>query len=112
MKTSSGTVSSFAVLLPLIAGTLACSPVALADPADQQYLSDLYQYVHPSVTDARLVELGHQVCSVRRNGGSTDDAKVAVYNSLQKQQVISSNAEMGSLVHSAISTLCPEAGYP
>ncbi len=28
------------------------------------------------------------------------------------QGVMSSNAEVGSLVHAAVDTLCPEVGYP
>jgi len=81
-------------------------------PAEQQFLADLYQYVHPSVKPARLVELGNLTCSVRRNGASTDDAKTAVWQSLDRQGVVSSNAEVGTLVHVAIDRICPEVGYP
>jgi hypothetical protein len=92
------------------------APWAHADPdftsSEQRYLSDLYQYVHPSVTAARLVELGNLTCSVRRSGSSADDAKNVVWQNLDSAGVVSSNAEMGTLVHVAINHLCPEVGYP
>lgn len=81
-------------------------------PAEQQFLADLYQYVHPSVTPARLIELGNLACTVRRNGSSTDDATTAVWHSLDRQGVVSSKAEVGTLVHVAVDRLCPEVGYP
>lgn len=79
---------------------------------EEQYLSDVYQYAHPSVTDSRLVELGYLTCRVRCGGSSSDDAKVAVWTNLNAAGVVSSSAEMGSLVHVAVDTLCPEVGYP
>jgi hypothetical protein len=91
-------------------GTLLAAPLASAD--EQAFFSQVYQYVHPSVTQARLLELGYQACNVRRSGQSTDAAKSAVDRSLSAQGVVSSNAEVGSLVHVAIDTLCPEVGYP
>lgn len=105
------------VLGGLVAGLLLGEPgVAGASPSftplEQQYLSAVYQYVHPSVTDSRLVELGYLTCRVRRGGSSTDDAKVAVWKNLDAAGVVSSNAEVGSLVHVAIDNLCPEVGYP
>lgn len=103
----------------VVAGTLASvmgAPAAHAapgmTPAEQRYLADLYQYVHPPVTDARLVELGNLTCSARRGGSSTDDAKVAVWRNLDASGVSTSNAEIGTLVHEAIDYLCPEVGYP
>lgn len=92
------------------------APWARADPdlspAEQRYLSDLYQYVRPSVTAARLVELGNLACSLRRSGGSIDDARTAVWQNLNAAGAVSSNAEMGTLVHVAVDNLCPEVGYP
>jgi hypothetical protein len=92
------------------------APWAQADPdfgpAEQNYLSDLRQYVHPGVTDARLVELGNLTCSARHNGSSTDAATSVVAHNLDASGVLSSNAEIGSLVHVAIDNLCPEVGYP
>lgn len=89
---------------------------AQADPgfssAEQRYLSNLRQYAHPSVTDARLVELGNLTCSVRHHGSSTDEAKGAVARNLDASGVFSSNAAIGTLVHIAIDNLCPEVGYP
>jgi hypothetical protein len=81
-------------------------------PAEQQFLNDLSRYVHPSVAPARLVELGNLTCTVRRNGGSTDDAKRAVSQSLDRQGVVSSNADIGTLVHEAVDYVCPQVGYP
>jgi hypothetical protein len=96
-----------------VSGTIA-APWSRAEPspAEQRYLSDLYQYVHPSVTAARLVELGNLACSVRRSGMSSDDAREAVWRNLDAAGVVSSNAEMGTLVHVAVDNLCPEVGYP
>ena len=89
------------------------APIAGADPAaEQQYLTSLHQFVHPSVTTSRLIELGNLTCVVRRNGSSTDDAKNAVWQSLDRQGVVSSNAEIGTLVHEAVNYLCPDVGYP
>jgi Protein of unknown function (DUF732) len=89
---------------------LTVAPLAAAD--EQGFFSQIYLIAHPSLTGPRLLELGYQTCSVRRSGQSTDDAKVAVWQSLNAQGVVSSNAEIGSLVHVAIDTLCPEVGYP
>lgn len=86
------------------------APRARAD--EQDFLSQVYLYGHPSVTQSRLLELGYQACSVRRSGQDSDAAKAALYRSLNAQGVVSSNAEIGSLVHVAVDTLCPEVGYP
>jgi hypothetical protein len=85
---------------------------AVAAANEQDFFGQVYLYAHPSVTGARLLELGYQACSIRRSGQSTDAAKVAVWNSLQAQGVLPSMAEVGSLVHVAVDTLCPEVGYP
>lgn len=96
-----------------LAGVLV-TPVASAAPgsAEDQYLTELYQYVHPSVTAPRLVQLGNLACSVRRRGGTSYDARDAVWQNLDASGVVSSNAEMGTLVHAAVDQLCPEVGYP
>jgi hypothetical protein len=103
------------IAVSCLSGTIA-APAVQADPgftsSEQRYLSDLYQYVHPSVTAARLVELGNLTCSVRRSGSSADEAKNAVWQNLDAAGVVSSNAEMGTLVHVAVDNLCPEVGYP
>lgn len=101
------------LLAGICVGAIVGIPTAGADPtAEQAYLSQLYLYAHPGVTDARLIELGNLTCSVRRSGGTTDDAKVAVWQNLSASDILSSNAEMGTLVHVAIDMLCPEVGYP
>jgi hypothetical protein len=89
---------------------LVVAPLSAAD--EQGFFSQVYLTAHPPVTGPRLLELGYQTCSVRRSGQSTDDAKVAVWKSLEAQGVVASNAEIGSLVHVAVDTLCPEVGYP
>ena len=43
---------------------------------------------------------------------SSDDASDAIWHNLNAAGVVSSNAEMGTLVHIAIDSLCPEVGYP
>ena len=94
----------------------ALAPSAGADPgstaAEQNFYSQVYLYAHPSLTDARLLELGYQACAVRRSGLSTGDAKVSLWKRLEGQGMLASNAEIGSLVHVAVDTLCPEVGYP
>lgn len=104
-----GGLAALAIGGTTLSGALA--PVAGASP-EQDFYSQVYLSVHPSVTGPRLLELGNLTCSVRRSGQSTNDAKVAVYKSLIAQGVVSASAEYGSLVHAAIDTLCPEVGYP
>ncbi len=79
--------------------------------AGQNFLSAAAPY-RPPVTDQRLLELGYQACSVRRAGGSSDEAKSALWRSLSDQGIISPQVVVGSLVHVAVDTLCPEVGYP
>lgn len=86
------------------------TPHARAD--DQAFFSQINLYGHPSVTQSRLLELGYQACGVRRSGQDSDAAKAALSQSLTAQGVVSSNAEIGTLVHVAVDTLCPEVGYP
>lgn len=97
-----------------IAGSV--TPAAQAEPqfsaAEERYLQELYLFVHPSVTASRLVELGHIACSARRAGATSDQAREWVWRKLDSIGVVSSYAEMGSLVHVAVDNLCPEVGYP
>jgi hypothetical protein len=98
-----------------VAGSLAgltTIQAAVASASEQDFFGQVYLYAHPSVTGARLLELGYQACNVRHSEQSTDTAKVAVWKSLEAQGVLPSNAEVGSLVHVAVDTLCPEVGYP
>lgn len=85
---------------------------AVAHADEQAFMSQVYLYAHPSLTGPRLLDLGYQACRVRREGRSTDAAKVALWKTLSADGILSSNAEIGSLVHVAIDTLCPEVGYP
>lgn len=93
---------------------VAVTPASQANPgdADINFLNEVGPIAHPLVSVPTLIQLGHQACGVRRAGGSTGDAKVSVWKSLEAQGVVSSNAEIGSLVHAAVDTLCPEVGYP
>lgn len=106
----------FGFLTGVVAFGAVATPSAVADPqftsAEQAYLADLYLLAHPSVTAPRLVELGNLACAVRRSGGSSYDARDAVWQNLNAGGVVSSNAEMGTLVHVAVDNLCPEVGYP
>lgn len=104
--------AALASALYLIAMTPASWSQAEPNSAEQRFLADLYQYVHPSVTALRLVELGMVACAVRTDGGSSYDARDAVWRNLNAAGVVSSNAEMGTLVHVAVDHLCPEVGYP
>jgi UDP-3-O-[3-hydroxymyristoyl] glucosamine N-acyltransferase len=96
------------------AATVMLPPTAHANPsdADINFLNEVYPYAHPPVSPQALMQLGHQACGVRQSGGSTGDAKVSIWNSLNAQGVVGSNAEIGSLVHAAVDQLCPEVGYP
>jgi len=111
-----GTRRSFrcvCVLVACVTAGLALPPVSLATPSDDSnFLNAVYPYAHPQVSPQALIQLGHQACGVRRAGGGTGDAKVAVTQTLWSQGVMSSNAEVGSLVRAAVDTLCPEVGYP
>jgi hypothetical protein len=80
--------------------------------AEQDFFSEVFLYARPPVTNQRLLQLGYQACAVRRGGGSSDEAKSVLWRSLYDQGVLSAQAEVGSLVHVAVDTLCPEVGYP
>lgn len=86
------------------------APQAKAD--EQAFFSQMSAYYHPNIPQTRLLELGYQACSVRRAGQDSDAAKAALNRSLDAQGIFASNAEIGTLVHVAVDTLCPEVGYP
>jgi hypothetical protein len=88
--------------------------IAQADntAAEQDFFAQIYQIGPLNLTGPRLLELGYQACGVRRSGGSSFDARESLWDSLLAQGVLSSNAVLGSLVHVAVDTLCPEVGYP
>lgn len=93
--------------------TVVMSPAVHADPAaDANFLTEVYQHAHPQVSPQLLTNLGHQVCAVRRAGGDNGDAKVAISKTLWAQGFDAIGAEVGSLTHDAVDTLCPEVGYP
>lgn len=101
----------------LLAGA-ASTPLATAQPygntpAEQQYLieaSTLFALRHP---DKPILDVGYQACSIRRNGMSSDQAKVAVSKTLAGTYGMNvPGVVAGSLVHMAVDNLCPEVGYP
>jgi len=103
-------IAGTAVASATVAMLVGSPAVAHAD--EQAFMSQVYLYAHPSLTGPRLLDLGYQACRVRRDGGSTDAAKETLWKTLSAEGVLSSNAEIGSLVHVAVDTLCPEVGYP
>ncbi|TRW81247.1 DUF732 domain-containing protein [Mycolicibacterium sp. 018/SC-01/001] len=119
-----GTITSarFAVGATLVAtclGGMLTAPVAGAQPygntpAERQFLAEADQYLpRPRPTDVLVLKLGRQACQVRRDGGSSDDAKVAIWNAWNAAGIgPASGAVVGSLVHVAVDNLCPEVGYP
>lgn len=107
--------------LTALLATASCVSVPLAQaqpygdtPAERQYLAQADQYLaRPRPTDVLVLQLGNQACQVRRGGGSSDEAKVAIWNTWNSAGIRpASGAEVGSLVHVAVDTLCPEVGYP
>lgn len=98
---------------------LASTPPAHGQPygstdAERQYLAQADQYLlRPRPTDKVVLQLGYQACVVRRAGGSSDDAKAAIWNIWDTYGMREAvGAEVGSLVHVAVDNLCPEVGYP
>jgi hypothetical protein len=110
-------ISTLAALTTL-GGVLHASAAHAApygDNAEERlYLAQADQYLpRPRPTDVVILEVGQQICQVRRSGGSTNDAKVAAWNTWNTFGVgTTSNAVIGSLVHLAIDNMCPEVGYP
>jgi hypothetical protein len=108
-------VVSGAIMFLALAGP-GLSPRSFASPAvnpeEQGFFQQIYQVGHPNVSASQLLKLGYQTCDIRLGGGSTDDAKASLFRVLDTQGLFSSNAEVGTLVHVAINTLCPEVGYP
>ena len=83
-------------------------------PGERQYLTEVDQYLlRPRPTDDLVLKAGHQACQVRRSGGSSDDAKRIIWNTLEDHASRRfGGAEVGSIVHVAVDNLCPEVGYP
>ena len=95
------------------------APCAGAEPygdtaAERQFLVEADQYLlRPRPTDVFVLQLGQQACQVRRSGGTSDEAKVAIWNTWEASGIRpAAGAEVGSLVHVAVDNLCPEVGYP
>lgn len=92
------------------------APFAGADPygstdAERRFLAEVDQYLlRPRLTDVVILKLGQQACAVRRSGGSSDDAKAALWLGEFGEDL--NGAEVGSIVHVAMDNLCPEVGYP
>ena len=114
-----GGVAALAIVLAGASIGGAMAPSAGAEPygntpAERQFLAEADQYLlRPRPTDKLVLELGYQACAVRRSGGSSDDAKVAIWNTWDSSGIRSAaGVEVGSLVHVAVDNLCPEVGYP
>ncbi len=107
-----------ALTMGIVSGLLS-APVVAAEPwaptlVEQQYLTEVDQYLtRPRPPDPFVLQLGYQACQVRRSGGSSGDAKVAVSKTWDGSGLSSpAGAVVGSLVHVAVDKLCPEVGYP
>ena len=120
MRTS-GNVAAIvgAVLAVGVSTAVMSAPIAGAEPygdtsAERQYLAEADQYLlRPRPTDVLVLRLGQQACQVRRSGGSSDEAKVAIWETWRASGVRpAAGAEVGSLVHVAVDNLCPEVAYP
>ena len=98
----------------LLGGILAPSAGAWPDTAaEQEFLSTgVGSHMYLRATDVTLIKLGYQACAVRRSGMSSDDAKAEVWKTLDGMGIEAAGAVVGSLVHAAVDTLCPEVGYP
>ena len=107
------------VLLAIGSLCVAAAPSATAEPfasgpGEREYLAQVDQYLRlPRPTDVVMLNIGKQVCQVRRNGGSSDDAKRIIWDALEDGSSRHfAGAEVGSIVHVAVNNLCPEVGYP
>lgn len=103
----------------LAAGFVVWLPAAHAEPygdtpAQRAFLAEADQYLQrPRPTDKLALELGLQACQVRRAGGTSDEAKAAIWNTWDSAGIWpAAGAEVGSLVHIAVDNQCPEVGYP
>lgn len=96
------------------AATPATAEPFASGPGERQYLAEVDQYLLlPRPTDDVMLRAGHQACQVRRSGGSSDDAKRIIWNTLEDGgSRYFGGAEVGSVVHVAVDNLCPEVGYP
>lgn len=107
-----------ALTVGIVSGLLS-APIVAAEPwaptlVEQRYLTEVDQYLtRPRPPDPFVLQTGYQACQVRRSGGSSDDAKVAVWKTWAASGLgPASGAVVGSLVHVAVDNLCPEVGYP
>ncbi|MGV0734366.1 DUF732 domain-containing protein [Mycolicibacter sinensis] len=98
----------------MAAATSATAEPFASGPGERQYLTEVDQYLLlPRPTDDVVLKAGHQACQVRRSGGSSDDAKRIIWDTLEDGGSRRfSSAEVGSVVHVAVDNLCPEVGYP
>jgi Protein of unknown function (DUF732) len=96
-----------AAMTAVACGLVVAAPPAVAD--ENQFLNHLLtgNMVHPPLTPAGLVRMGHQACSDIAGGVSPDVEKDQLGTSLMNQGVAASRAEMGTLVHFALQDLCP-----
>lgn len=114
LKIAVGGVLAVSFLRLTTAAPLAWAEPYGGTPAERQFLAEADQYLQrPRPSDVLILQLGRQACEVRRNGGSSDDAKAVIWNTWDDSgHRPASGAEVGSLVHVAVDNLCPEVGYP
>ncbi|WP_158019453.1 DUF732 domain-containing protein [Mycolicibacter sinensis] len=100
--------------LTVVAATSATAEPFASGPGERQYLAEVDQYLlPPRPTDVVMLRVGNQACQVRRSGGSSDDAKGVIWDTLEDGSSRRfGGAEVGSIVHVAVDNLCPEVGYP
>lgn len=102
------------ILLPGLVGFPAQAEPYGSTPAERRYLAEVDQYLlRPRPTDVVMLKVGYQACQVRRGGGSSDDAKRVIWDTLEDGGSRHfGGAEVGSIVHVAVDNLCSEVGYP
>jgi hypothetical protein len=94
----------------LIWGCIAAAPPARADPAEDQFLSDLLtgRMAHPPLTPPALIKLGHQACSDIAGGVNPNTERDNLAGDLMLNKgIAASMADVGTLVHFALRDLCP-----
>lgn len=99
-------------LIPFVA--VIGAPSALAyTAAEQQFINELNQYIPPPrLIDQTFLKLGYQACGLMRGGQSPDYAKAAVWQTYDSYGYLPlAGAQIGSLVHVAADTLCPDVDY-
>ncbi len=109
-----GLASTIALLGACVSAIPATAEPWAPTAVEQRYLTDVDQYLtRPRPPDPFVLQLGYQACQVRRGGGSSDEAKVAVWKTWASSGLgLPSGAVVGSLIHVAVDNLCPRGRLP